>query len=386
MRICLVSHSFFPATFYGGPISATWGLSKKIANNNVYVYVSTTNANGNVKLDVLTNRYIQKDDNLFVKYYNEQIIHKFSFSFLLGIWTDIKKSDLIYIQYLFHYTVFLALISSLIQNKRIIICPRGSFSTFTLNNRFIYIKSFWLRFFIKPFANKVSWHASSYLEVKDIRNHLPKTKIMEVNDGIDFESFQNAKKIDKCDLVKKFTKIRFDKVSEVIFSMGRLHKIKRFDILIDAFCLYKQENKKAKLLIAGGDDGAKKELSIQIKELKLEDSVFLIGMVDFKEKKELLSNCSVFCLASEFESFGIVIAEALACGTPVIVSNKTPWELVKNKKIGIFAKNKIRSFSQSLKQIETLNFLPSNCRSFVRDFLDWEIVSKTFIKSFLIEK
>ena len=30
MRICLVSSSFYPATFYGGPISATWDLSKKI--------------------------------------------------------------------------------------------------------------------------------------------------------------------------------------------------------------------------------------------------------------------------------------------------------------------------------------------------------------------
>ena len=46
MRICLVSSSFYPATFYGGPISATWDLSKKLAENDVEMYVSTTNANG----------------------------------------------------------------------------------------------------------------------------------------------------------------------------------------------------------------------------------------------------------------------------------------------------------------------------------------------------
>ena len=43
MRICLVSSSFYPATFYGGPISATWDLSKKLTDRNIEVFVSTTN-------------------------------------------------------------------------------------------------------------------------------------------------------------------------------------------------------------------------------------------------------------------------------------------------------------------------------------------------------
>ena len=37
--------------------------------------------------------------------------------------------------------------------------------------------------------------------------------------------------------------------------MGRLHKIKGFDMLIDAFHLFLQKDKDAKLIIAGGDDG-----------------------------------------------------------------------------------------------------------------------------------
>ena len=148
MRICLVSSSFYPATFYGGPISATWDLSKKLTEQNIEVFVSTTNANGNKKLDVLTNKFIKQQENLFIKYYNEQILNKLSVQFILGIWSDIKKSDVVYIQYLFHYTVFFALIFSVFQNKKIIICPRGSFSKFTLSNRLTVIKSFWLSFFI----------------------------------------------------------------------------------------------------------------------------------------------------------------------------------------------------------------------------------------------
>ena len=63
MRICLVSSSFYPATFYGGPISATWDLSKKLAENNIKIYVSATNANGLDQLDVKVNQFIKKQEN-----------------------------------------------------------------------------------------------------------------------------------------------------------------------------------------------------------------------------------------------------------------------------------------------------------------------------------
>ena len=71
MRICLVSSSFYPAIFYGGPISATWDLSKKLSDKEIKMYVSTTNANGTSRLGVHTNRFIQQKKNFFVKYYHE---------------------------------------------------------------------------------------------------------------------------------------------------------------------------------------------------------------------------------------------------------------------------------------------------------------------------
>ncbi|MBT6808841.1 MAG: glycosyl transferase family 1, partial [Flavobacteriales bacterium] len=70
MRICLVSSSFYPAIFYGGPISSTWDLSKKIGNNGVKVFVSTTNANGKERLrNVETNKHKKITENVYVKYY-----------------------------------------------------------------------------------------------------------------------------------------------------------------------------------------------------------------------------------------------------------------------------------------------------------------------------
>ena len=380
MRVCLVSSSFYPAIFYGGPISSTWDLSKKLGEKNIEVYVSTTNADGNKRIkDIDTKEHIKQAENVFVRYYHEQLINIFSFSFLFGIFSDIKKSDVVYIQYLFHYTVLFSLLFSVFLGKKIILCPRGSFSSFTLSNKRSWLKRLWLFLFISPLKNKIIWQASSYLEKEDILFYFPKVDVKIIPDGIDVDSFSNSNKMDKKELLKKYTNKDFKNISDVVFSMGRLHKIKRFDILINAFELYLDENKNAKLLIAGADDGVRNALENQIKELKLEDSVFMIGLVNFSQKKELLSNCSFFSLSSDFESFGIVVSEALACGVPVVVSDKTSWKNIERNNCGIFVKNQKEDFCTAFHQIQERNFTSENCKEYVKDNFDWKIVTKKFL-------
>ena len=155
----------YPAIFYGGPISSTWDLSKKLGEKNVEVYVSTTNANGNKRLkDIDTKEHIQQSENVFVRYYHEQIINIFSFSFFFGIFSDIKKSDVVYIQYLFHYTVLFSLFLSVFLGKKIILCPRGSFSSFTLSNKRIWLKRLWLFLFYQhQLRNYQSIHSKDEL-------------------------------------------------------------------------------------------------------------------------------------------------------------------------------------------------------------------------------
>ena len=380
MRVCLVSSSFYPAIFYGGPISSTWDLSKKLGEKNIEVYVSTTNADGNKRIkDIDTKEHIKQAENVFVRYYHEQLINIFSFSFLFGIFSDIKKSDVVYIQYLFHYTVLFSLLFSVFLGKKIILCPRGSFSSFTLSNKRSWLKRLWLFLFISPLKNKIIWQASSYLEKEDILFYFPKVDVKIIPDGIDVDSFSNSNKTDKKELLKKYTNKDFKNVSDVVFSMGRLHKIKRFDILINSFELYLDENKNAKLLIAGADDGVRNDLENQIKELKLEDSVFMIGLVNFSQKKELLSNCSFFSLSSDFESFGIVVSEALSCGVPVVVSDKTSWKNIERNNCGIFVKNQKEDFCTAFHQIKERNFNSENCKEYVKDNFDWGIITKKFL-------
>ena len=379
MRICLVSSSFYPATFYGGPISATWDLSKKLAENGHEIYVSTTNANGDKKLSVKCNHFLEKEHHVFVKYYNEQITNKFSFSFLFGIWSDIKKSDIVYIQYLFHYSVLFSLLFSVFQKKKIVVCPRGSFSVFTLSNKRPFIKLLWLNFLIKPIVDKIVWQASSYLEERDILNKFPNADVEIINDGIDYDSFQNSITVSRNELLNKFIGITFDDVSNIFFSMGRLHKIKGFDVLIDAFNLFLEKDTYSKLIIAGGDDGVGNHLKDQIKNLNLGSSVFLIGAINFEDKKLLLNNCDYFTLASEFESFGIVITEALSCGKPVVISNKTPWKDISINNCGILADNEKNSFNDAFSKIINEKYDSNLIKNYVKKNYDWVVIVDKFI-------
>ena len=380
MRICLVSSSFYPAISYGGPISSTWDLSRSIGDKGVEVYVSTTNANGKGRLkDVDTKSHVKLSENVWVRYYHEQIINYFSLSFCFNIWRDIKKADIIYIQYLFNYTVVVSLVYSFLLQKKIILCPRGSFSSFTLARRRL-IKKLWIFMFIKPFKNRITWQCSSYLERNDVRSCFPDADVVIIPDSIDFNNFQlSSKRCSKEMLLKEYTGRDFEKVTDIIFSMGRLHKIKGFHILIDAFSLFLKDYPYAKLIIAGEDDGFKKDLLEKISQLNLKESVFLIGLINHSQKTRLFANSTIFSLCSSFESFGIVVAESLACGCPVVVSNRTPWRDVEQNKCGIFVENNKEDIYLAFTQIKEKDIKSEDCKKYVKDNFDLSIISRMFL-------
>lgn len=108
-----------------------------------------------------------------------------------------------------------------------------------------------------------------------------------------------------------------DKRNFVFFSAGLLRPIKRQDILIRAFAEAFAHDDTVSLKIAG--DGPEKDrLAKLITGLKLDSRVELIGTVMRSEMPSNLASSDAFVLSSEFETFGVVLIEALAIGLPVI--------------------------------------------------------------------
>lgn len=109
----------------------------------------------------------------------------------------------------------------------------------------------------------------------------------------------------------------------VVLFMGRLHEKKGCDLLIAAFARIAHRDNRLHLLMAGPDQtGWISELKNRCEQLGIGHRVTWPGMLRDDEKWGAIYASEVFCLPSHHENFGIVVAEALACGKPVLISSK----------------------------------------------------------------
>lgn len=117
----------------------------------------------------------------------------------------------------------------------------------------------------------------------------------------------------------------------IILNVGRLVEKKGQKYLIECFSKIKNDNWKVVIL---GDGPLKNELLNLIKELNLEDKVFLMGAV--KNVEEWLFKSSIFVFPSILEGFPNALAEAMCCGLPSISFNcdAGPSDIIKNNKNG----------------------------------------------------
>jgi glycosyltransferase involved in cell wall biosynthesis len=105
--------------------------------------------------------------------------------------------------------------------------------------------------------------------------------------------------------------------------MGRIHPKKGCDLLIEAFARVVAERPEWHLVIAGPDQvGWQTKLQQQVQRLGIESRITWTGMMRGAMKWGALRAAEVFVLPSHQENFGIAVAEALAAGTPALVSNK----------------------------------------------------------------
>lgn len=115
-----------------------------------------------------------------------------------------------------------------------------------------------------------------------------------------------------------------------IVFMGRIHEKKGCDLLIEAFGELARSRPEFHLTIAGPDEaGLVATLKQDLARRNLTDRASWPGLVTGQQKWDLLRSADVFCLPSHQENFGVAVAEALACGVPVLISNKVNiWEEV----------------------------------------------------------
>ncbi len=125
------------------------------------------------------------------------------------------------------------------------------------------------------------------------------------------------------------------KRSKTILFLSRVHVKKGIEFLLDAIAKLKEQLEGYTIYIAGeGENNYIQNLKEKTELLGINNLISFCGGVYGEKKWELFRQADLFILPTYSENFGIVVAEALASGTPVITTKGTPWQELETEHCG----------------------------------------------------
>lgn len=154
--------------------------------------------------------------------------------------------------------------------------------------------------------------------------------------------------------------------------LGRIHRIKGIDILVKAFAGVIEKLDDVRLVVVGPDDGYLGELEGLIKALKIEDNVLISGPLYGRHKLEAYIDADVYVLPSRYEIWGMTVLEAIACGTPVILTENCGIAEYFKDKVGLVVKPDSKHLGEALLEMlldwERQNAFRENCKTVAEEF------------------
>lgn len=207
-----------------------------------------------------------------------------------------------------------------------VITPRGMMEPWSLNQRKIKKKIAFKAFQEKDLKSAACIHATATTEAENIRNLGYKNPIAVIPNGIDLNNY-NKIHSDYSDKSKN---------KKTLLFLSRIHPKKGIELLIEAWSNINLKLKENWVVeIAGnGDPDYIEDLRKLILNKGLKDQIKLIGPQFGHAKLEAYSKADIFVLPTYSENFGIVVAEALASGVPVITTKGAPWKDLVQKDCG----------------------------------------------------
>lgn len=174
--------------------------------------------------------------------------------------------------------------------------------------------------------------------------------------------------------------------AKVALFVGRIHPKKGLPMLIEAWAKIRPEG--WTLRIAGPDEeGHRAELEKAVSTRCLSGIVSFLGPLDGVKKSAAFFDADLFVLPTHSENFGVVVAEALAHGLPVVTTTAAPWSVLGTSGCGWQVEPTVEGIGRGLIEAtssneETLRSMGVKGRDVVETNFTWEEITKNVVSMY----
>lgn len=210
------------------------------------------------------------------------------------------------------------------------ICPAGMLDRWSLEQK-QWKKRIALRLCYKRMLNNAAFiHVLNVDELEALTPLLIKAPNHVIPNGVFPEEFDPLPK--KGDFRAA---IAFPADRRYVLFLSRLHFKKGLDILAAGFAGVCRLHPDVDLLVAGPADGAEDDFVQLVRDLGITDRVHVMGPLYGDKKLGAMVDAECFCLPSRQEGFSMAITEALACATPVVITEQCHFPEVARADAGV---------------------------------------------------
>lgn len=371
MRVLHIIPAISPR--YGGPTTNLFPLCRALAGEGCEVEIASTDADG--PDGRLESSQIPSDlqIRLFPRTWSES--WKYSRLFAKWIGAHVSDYDLIHTHAVWSHLPGCGAMAAIRKKVPFVVRPAGMLSSYSMGRKSVAKNVLWWLREGKMVAHASAFHATSQGEAQEISRLRPDADIWTIPHGLPEEAFSVPAEPDwlrqKCPGAGN---------NPIILYFSRIHPKKGLsDILIPAFS---QMNPEAHLAIAGGEDshvpGYENEVRRQVQLLGMENRVSFLGPIAPEDRWRLLDGAAVFVLPSQAENFGVVVTEAMARGTPVVISDQVQiGDIVENNSGGRVIPRDATLWAQTLTEL-----LQAPWNRYPRFRGTWDTAAKAVIQGY----
>ena len=177
-------------------------------------------------------------------------------------------------------------------------------------------------------------------------------------------------------LAARFPELR---AKRLVLHFGRLNFKKGLDVLVEAFARLAADRPDLHLVLAGPDDGMGEQVRGWLGARGLAGRATFTGLLAGPDKLAALAESHVFALPSYSENFGIAVIEALASGTPVVISDRVNiWREISGAEAGLVGPPEAGPIADALARLlddaGLRARMAANGRRLVAERFDWAAV------------